>query len=59
MGYKIFKDTAEVFAWAKTQFPQRSFTLQHIENDRYLLTIKGKGKVQKEVVYVKWQPKAD
>ena len=57
MGYKVFRTMAEVQAWAKQEFPGRSFSLEHIEGTRYVLVVKGKGKIQREVVYVKWEEK--
>ena len=56
MGHKVFQTMAEVHAWAKQEFPGRSFSLEHIEGSRYVVVVKGKGKIQRQVVYVKWEP---
>ena len=53
MGYKLFKDMAEVLAWTKSQFPGQSFSLKHLEENRYMVIVKGKNEIQRQVVYVK------
>lgn len=53
MGYKVFQMMAEVHAWAKQEFPGRSFSVKHLEGSRYVVVVKGKGRVQRQVVYVK------
>lgn len=52
----VFKTMAEVMSWAREQFPGSSFSVQHLEADRYVVIVKGNGKViQRQVVYVRWE----
>lgn len=54
MMYKVFNNFAEIMTWAKGQFPGCSLSVEHLEGDRYVVIVKGKGKIQREVIYVKW-----
>ena len=44
---------AEIIKWAKANFPGRSFEVSHLEANRYVVVVKGEGKVLREVLYVK------
>jgi len=53
-----FKTLAELMAWAKREYPGRSFSVKHLEKDLWMIVVKGQDadgrkKVLRQVVYVK------
>jgi len=53
-----FKTLAELMAWAKKEYPGRSFSVRHLEKDLWMIVVKGqdpdgRNRVLRQVVYIR------
>lgn len=58
MAKTMFNDLDEAFQWARIHFPDCSFSVKQQEDGPTIVSIKGKDKAIRTVVYVRKQPKA-
>lgn len=49
----IFHDLQEAMAWAKTTYPDSSFTVKAQEDGPTIISVKGKGNELRAVIYVR------